>query len=46
VRTALQKISIPIISEEIGGNKGRTMIFDTSTGIVHIRIAGQGIKEI
>jgi len=46
VRSALQKYSIPILSEEIGGNKGRTMIFDISSGIVQIRIAGQGVKEI
>ena len=46
VRDALKKYSIPLIAEEIGGNKGRTMIFDTASGIVQIRIAGLGVKEI
>lgn len=46
VKTMLNKLSIPIISEDIGGNKGRTMIFDTTNGIVQIRTVGLGIKEI
>ena len=46
VKEVLQKYSIPILAEEIGGNKGRTMIFDTASGIVQIRTAGLGVKEI
>jgi len=46
VKQVLQKYSIPIVAEEIGGNKGRTMIFDTASGIVQIRTAGLGVKEI
>lgn len=46
VKEALMKSSIPLLAEEVGGNKGRTMIFDTSSGIVQIRTVGMGIKEI
>lgn len=46
VKSILSKLSIPIIGEDTGGNKGRTMIFDTLTGIVQIRTVGLGIKEI
>lgn len=46
VKTVLEKLSIPVIGEDTGGNKGRTMIFDTSTGVVQIRTVGLGIKEM
>lgn len=46
VRKALAKLSIPLIGEDVGGNKGRTVIFDTSSGIVQIKTVGVGIKEL
>lgn len=46
VKVALEKFSIPLIGEDTGGNKGRTMIFDVAKGIVQIRTVGCGIKEI
>lgn len=46
VKNTLEKNSILIIAEDIGGNKGRTMIFDTCNGIVQIKTVGLGIKEI
>lgn len=46
VKAALLKLSIPIVSEDIGGSKGRTMTFDTSNGVVQIKTVGMGIKEI
>lgn len=46
VISALNKLSIPILSKDIGGNKGRTMIFDTLDGSVKIRIPGIGVKTI
>lgn len=46
VKEALEKLSIPIIGEDCGGNKGRTMIFDTFNGTVQIRTVGIGTKEI
>lgn len=46
VKKVLKDMGIPIISEDTGGNKGRTMIFDTTNGIVQIKTVGLGIKEI
>jgi chemotaxis protein CheD len=46
VRNALKVLSIPIIAEDIGGNKGRTLIFDTNSGVLSIRTVGMGITEI
>lgn len=46
VKNALKKYSIPIIGEDVGGNKGRTMILDSSNGIVQIKTVGIGIKEL
>lgn len=46
VKKVLSEYNIPIVSEDIGGNKGRTMIFNTQNGIVQIKTVGLGIKEI
>ncbi len=46
VKKILGKYGIPIISEDTGGNKGRTMIFNTEDGIIQIRTVGMGIREI
>ncbi|MFL0251812.1 chemotaxis protein CheD [Clostridium neuense] len=46
VKKVLEEMKIPILGEDVGGNKGRTMIFDTSNGVVQIRTVGLGIKEI
>lgn len=46
VKKALKDESVPIISEEIGGNKGRTMILYSSDGKVVLKVVGQGIMEI
>ncbi|NOH16414.1 chemotaxis protein CheD [Clostridium cochlearium] len=46
VQKKLNELSIPILAEEVGGNKGRTMILDTSNGVVQIKTVGVGIKEI
>ena len=42
VKEALKKLNIPILAEETGGNKGRTMIVNSEDGVVTIRIVGQG----
>ena len=34
VKNALKILCIPILSEDIGGNKGRTLIFDTTNGLL------------
>lgn len=46
VREALKKEKIDIVAEDIGGSKGRTMIVDSLTGKVTLRIVGEGIKEL
>lgn len=46
VKEALKKLSIPIIGEDIGGNKGRTMILISDDGSVQIKTVGLGTKEI
>ncbi|AKA70333.1 chemotaxis protein CheD [Clostridium scatologenes] len=46
VKNALKEYSIPIIGEDIGGNKGRTMILDTSNGDVKIKTVGMGVREL
>ncbi|WP_368490675.1 chemotaxis protein CheD [Clostridium sp. BJN0013] len=46
VKKILEECSVSILSHDLGGNKGRTMIFDTYDGGVKIRTVGKGIKEI
>ena len=45
-REMLKKFNVPILAEEVGGNRGRTMIFDTATGLVSIRMLGSKLKVI
>ncbi|OBR95032.1 MULTISPECIES: chemotaxis protein CheD [Clostridium] len=46
VKSILREYSISILAEDLGGNKGRTMIFDTHDGGVKIKTVGIGVKEI
>ena len=46
VKAVLEKFAIPILAEDVGGNKGRTMIFQTLDGKVQIKTVGLGIKEL
>lgn len=46
VKNSLKQHSIPIIGEDVGGNKGRTMIINSSDGVVQIKTVGMGIKEL
>lgn len=45
-REILKKMGIPILHEEVGGNRGRTMILDTQNGQVTIRTLGNKLKVI
>ncbi|UFJ60812.1 chemotaxis protein CheD [Brevibacillus sedimenti] len=45
-KRALQSAQIRIVAEDTGGNCGRTIEFDTSTGILQIRTVNQGVKEV
>ena len=46
VKKILAELKIPLVAEDTGGNKGRTLIFDTESGNVQIRTVGLGIKEL
>jgi chemotaxis protein CheD len=46
VKKTLKDISIPIVAEETGGNKGRTMILQAKDGIVILKVVGHGIIEL
>ncbi|MBC8059446.1 MAG: chemotaxis protein CheD [Clostridiaceae bacterium] len=46
VKRILAELEIPLLREDIGGNNGRTIIFDTSTGSLLIRTVGKEMKEI
>jgi chemotaxis protein CheD len=46
VKKKLKDLGIPIIAEEIGGDKGRTMIFRANDGQVVLKVVGQGIVEL
>lgn len=46
VKKVLREIGIPIVAEDTGGNKGRTMILESSNGKVTLKIVGKGILEI
>ena len=48
-RASIEKIkalSIPLISEDTGGNKGRTMILESEDGSVFIKSIGSEIKKL
>lgn len=42
----IKRLSIPLLAEDVGGNKGRTMIFDSKDGKVTIRSIGCDLKEL
>lgn len=43
---AIKNLSIPIIGEDIGGNKGRTMIVESEDGLVIVRSIGSALKNL
>lgn len=46
VKDMLNKLNIPILSEDTGGNSGRTMIIESETCKVFIKTVGKEIKEL
>lgn len=44
-REELEKLGVPIVAEEVGGQQGRTVEFDTGTGTLSIRTA-DGDNEV
>jgi chemotaxis protein CheD len=45
VKEVLAGMNIPVISEDLGGNSGRTMIVEAESGKVYIKTVGKGTKE-
>lgn len=45
-RLTLKELDVDIIAEDVGGNFGRTVWLDLTTGSLHIRTATHGIKII
>lgn len=45
-REALRRLAIPIVAEDTGGNYGRSIELDGDTGMLVIRSANRGVKEI
>ena len=46
VKKVLDEEKIVIVSESVGGNKGRTMTVDPEDGLVYIKIVGRDIFTI
>jgi len=46
VTTELDKLGIPIVGEDVGGNKGRSLIFDLANGSVTIKTIFGDKKEL
>ena len=44
-RQELDKLGVPIVAEEVGGQRGRTVEFDTETGVLSIKTA-DGDQEV
>ena len=42
----MKKLSIPIVGEDTGGNYGRTVQIDLSTGVYKVKTIDKGDKEI
>nr|WP_219838828.1 chemotaxis protein CheD [Paenibacillus sp. R14(2021)] len=45
-RLMLQQFSIPLLAEDTGANYGRTIEFNSLSGMLTIRSVQQGVKEI
>lgn len=46
VKEQLQKLKIPIISEDTGGTNGRTIDFILETGVLQVKTVNKGVQEI
>lgn len=45
-REAVKELRIPIVAEDVGGNFGRTIEIDASTGMLLVKTIGRGTKQI
>ncbi|MBE6062454.1 MAG: chemotaxis protein CheD [Clostridium butyricum] len=46
VKKSLNENGIPIVAEETGGDKGRTMILNADDGKVTLKVVGKGVIEL
>jgi chemotaxis protein CheD len=46
VKEKLNELRIKVVSEDVGGNSGRTVEFNPQTKMLSIRTVSQGVKEI
>ncbi|ADU30733.1 chemotaxis protein CheD [Evansella cellulosilytica] len=46
VRSVLKNYNVKILSEDVGGNSGRTIEFDPQTCMLEIRTVNKGVKMI
>lgn len=46
VKAQLKKLNIPVISEDTGGNSGRTIEFSPVTSMLNVRTVNKGVSEI
>ena len=46
VKAMLEQYRVPIISEDVGGNSGRTIEFSLETGMLNVRTVNLGEKQI
>ncbi|GAB4279101.1 MAG: chemotaxis protein CheD [Candidatus Rifleibacteriota bacterium] len=46
VRKALNRLRIPIVAEDVGGCKGRSVEFDLESGMLKLSVLGEEPKEI
>jgi chemotaxis protein CheD len=45
-KNALKKSNLPLIAEDIGGRRGRSVEFDLESGILRLAILGEEVREI
>lgn len=46
VKKELKDLNIHLVSEDVGGNSGRTIEFNPASGIMQIKTVNKGIKQI
>ncbi len=46
VKKALKKIGLPLIAEDTGGRRGRSIEFDLESGKIKLSILGEEVREI
>lgn len=46
VKKALQALSLPVIAEDTGGTRGRSLEFDLESGVLKLSVLGEETKEL